>query len=143
MILYITVKVGTIRPVEPGGRGGARSAKDKARRAAVRRCRGGQTRHKRGSSEEFQRFLPQNLKPLVHDLTANERRAALLQRVRAKEAAGRTTAWLDAANTVGAIEKLAVRSRIVEKRPQGMQRGPAAGDGGLANERHKSTSGVE
>ena len=143
-------QVETVRPVEFGGRVAARRAKDKARRApkwpirgaAGRRCCGGQRGRKR-CNVEIQRLPPRTLTPLVHPLTASERKAALLQRVRAKEAAMRATARSDAVVASGAVEVVAVRQRFSGKRPHGVQRGPDAGEVGAASKRQRTTTGDE
>jgi hypothetical protein len=134
----------TLRPTESGGRGGARLAKEKVRRAqkwpsryvAVRRRYAGRGK-KRCVNQEVESFRPLGLRPLVHALTGAERRAAILQRVRAKEAARQDTALPKVANTIGAVEIATISRRIVGKRPQGSQLDAAAGELGGASKRQR------
>jgi hypothetical protein len=79
--------------------------------------------------------LPRNSKPQVHAVTAAERRAAILQRVRAKESAGKLEVSPD-----GAAEVTATRRRIAGKRPGGVQLDADAGVLGAASKRHKFSS---
>jgi hypothetical protein len=121
----IRVGAEALRPVEKGCKGLARSAPQKRTRtpkwpkrvtAFRRRC--GERKGRNHGMVEVERFLPQNLRPLVHALSATERRAALLQRVRAKEAAMRATALPDAVGSTGAVETAVSRCRIPGKRLQ-------------------------
>jgi hypothetical protein len=139
------VQVETMLPETLDGRVVGRSAREKARRMprwpkrgpAVRgrRPRRNEDRHVDGGVELL---LPRCLQPLVHPLTAAERRAGLYQRVRAKEAANITTAPPDAARATDAVEIAAVPCRSVGKRPHGLQQDVSAGEVGAASKRRKA-----
>jgi hypothetical protein len=97
----------TVQPVALGARGGAKSAKEKAKRtprwparAATAWRRRGRHKGHNNADVDVWRFLARDSRPQVHAVTAAERKAALLKRVPAKEASGRAAA-LAGANDLG------------------------------------------
>jgi hypothetical protein len=141
------VQAETALPATLGGRGHTKGAKEKAKRTPRWPVRGAARRRrvlkkrKRYARVEVETPFPRDLKPLVHALTAAERRAALLQRVRAKEAASKATPPPDAARLVGGgggVEIATSRSQIMAKRPHGLQHGAGAGVVGAASKRLKA-----
>jgi hypothetical protein len=87
-------------------------------------------------------FIPDGLKPQVHQLTSAERRAAMLQRVRAKEAEAKASAAVGTADAEDATRGARVvpsRSRITGKRRLEGQVDAGAGETGAASKRHKAT----
>jgi hypothetical protein len=71
-------------------------------RSVVVRRRIGKKKHRRPAVDVHQ-FLPQSLQPRVHPLTAVERRAAIFERVRAKEAAMKATMLPSVVGTNGVV----------------------------------------